>query len=156
MLFDEELTNNVKPYFTQEIFDYNIDNYTSIEYPAKRCTLEDFTKFDKKADEPRRKDADTLEDLFNTWKGYTIFCPDIPLERDEIKLSGHRGSMVSKHMQFNVRMCNQSDNKNCEIDQKIREYVKDLQVDTWIINEVIDFTNLEGRPTFPIQKLLFS
>ena len=47
-------------------------------------------------------------------------------------------------------MCDQSDNQNCEEDPKIFEYVKDLQVDTWILNEVIDFTNFEGRPTFPV------
>ena len=53
-------------------------------------------------------------------------------------------------------MCNRTENENCETDPDIELYIKDLQVDTWIVNEVIDFTNFDSRPTFPIQKLLFS
>ena len=68
--------------------------------------------------------------------------------------------MISKNYQFQIRKCNQDildkkygkGKKKCEKDEVINEYIKDISVDAWNVQESIDFTKYNGvRPTYKMQ-----
>ena len=43
----DNLDEYIEMYYTQEISDYHIRNFTTIEFPAKHCELADFAKIDR-------------------------------------------------------------------------------------------------------------
>lgn len=58
--------------------------------------------------------------------------------------------MVAKHLQFSIRRCNQHERKPgqrpCKQSHEIDEYIKDIQVDSWVIQQRIDFSLYEVKP----------
>lgn len=96
-----------------------------------------------------------MTDLYNSWKGYTIACPNTK-GKPKLLLAGDRGSMKSKHIQMNIRMCQKENNPNCKDKPDIIKFVKDIQLDTWAIFEKIDFAKFGHRPTFHVQEVLYS
>ena len=148
--FGPEINDFVHIYFTQETHDYQNDKITVKEYPWKLCTAQDFEAIDKR-EKDGKSGAVSAVNLFETWDGYTLICPDYS-DDDPIHLSGDRGSSFSNHMQLNIRMCNKTKNENCKDESIVKEYVKDLQVDTWIAEEKMDFMNFDGRPTYHVQE----
>ena len=91
--------------FTEETIDYDKMNFTSKVYPWKFCTEDDFLRIDNRENKDKQvKHYHNVKKLWNSWKGYTLICPD-ESDRSPIELFSDRGSMYSKHMRFNIRMC---------------------------------------------------
>lgn len=87
------------------------------------------------------------KELFDTWQGRPIWCPDLR-GKDSLILNGDRGFLKSKNIEFNIRMCSKAKNPNCKEDNDIKEYVKDVLLDSWALFEKIDYSILDNRPTF--------
>ena len=49
-----------------------------------------------------------------------------------------------------------SQNKTCAQDSQIEQFISDLQVDSWMIQQQIDFTTFIGKPSFSQQTLISS
>ena len=49
-----------------------------------------------------------------------------------------------------------SQNKTCAQDLQIDQFISDLQVDSWMIQQQIDFTTFIGKPSFSQQTLISS
>lgn len=57
--------------------------------------------------------------------------------------------MVAKHLQFSIRRCNRHERhgkRPCKPDHEIDEYIKDIQVDSWVIQQRIDFSMYDIKP----------
>lgn len=128
----DEIENHMHMYFTQEVYDYTTKFYKTVEYPWKFCSADDFQTIDKRHHKYESLDNNnTAQKLWESWDGYTIICPD-ETNLPPIQLYGDRSSVYSKHMQFNIRMCDKKKNPNCKNESQINEYLKDLQIDTWM------------------------
>lgn len=106
-------------------------------YPARECVVDDFGEHGKP--------------IFDTWKGFTLACPDIPKD-DIIKLEGDPGTMVATSFDFIINRCNSSnpllEGEACNDPKVTSEWVKDVQVDAWGYSNTINFDLYETRPVF--------
>ena len=104
--------------------------YNFTDYPVRRCLQEDFG-----SDERSVK-------LFETWNGITILCPHAE-DLGNFYLHGDLASMIVDHIQFNIKKCVQSERNEeqlpCKSDEEIREFIKDIQVDAWIMQKSVNF-----------------
>ena len=80
--------------------------------------------------------------LFNDWKGLLIMCPEA-VDDTNLHLQGIISGMKSSHISFQVRRCDPKKRKPgelpCRTNDEIDEYIRDLQIDTEILNQKIDF-----------------
>lgn len=109
---------------------FNIETY----FRMRRCTQDDFG------------DDALAEKLFASWAGYMIMCPELVNEDGkELTFSGAKGMMRTSSVTFRVEKCRQG--SRCRSEQEINEYIQDISVQTWIIQEQINFRDQQGRPT---------
>ena len=144
LLLDDELRSYLDIVFSQGVDDWwksEADGrFTLQEYPVRYCRLEDFGN-----------DAQA-EKLFNAWGGITILCPDVPSDVP-LYLHGDLSSMVVKHLQFSIRTCNPHRSRlPCKSDEEIRRFVEDLQIDSWTVNQKIDFSVYDVKPVFTVME----
>lgn len=61
-------------------------------------------------------------------------CPE-PVNKDGKKLTfnGAKGMMRTSSVTFRVEKCHEG--SHCKTDKEINEYIKDIRVQTWIIEE---------------------
>jgi len=82
--------------FRQKSFDY-YKKSNKVWYPitakARQCILEDFGR------------ADNAEEMFNIWDGYSLFCPDIDVSKNDFTISGEPMSNVGSNWEFVVNKC---------------------------------------------------
>lgn len=65
--------------------------------------------------------------------------------------------MKSQFYRFRVEQCDRSQAGNtCASDAETRDFVSDIQLDTWIAYEKMDFLDYEGKPTFLVQEVVSS
>lgn len=67
--------------------DYNTRLFSDTDFGVKECTEEDFG--------PR----EGAKELFASWKGYVIICPDLK-DSDKIQFEGTPASMISKNLEI--------------------------------------------------------
>ena len=78
-------------------------------FKARMCNDRDFDLDldDHEDDEYRRKLSEANK---NIWKGFSLICPDIPIEyEDKTFYSGSTASNKHTFLRFSIKMC---DNKN--------------------------------------------
>ena len=70
--------------------------------------------------------------------------------------------MVSKNIQFNVEWCNSADEnerfkgKTCKEPGPIKDYIYDMQVETWVVHKKMNFSDKLGEPSFLVMDILDS
>ena len=112
--------------------------FKELRYPVRRCHQNDFGSSTK------------AKELFESWNGFILVCPDLKKE-DRLKFEGDLAAMVSKSIGVKFEMCT---GEKCANDKV--EWLKDVQIDTWVVEEMIDYLKYEGRPTILIQRRLTS
>ena len=118
--------------------DFEKKEYNETRYPVRACREEDFG------------DTDYARRMFDTWKGYVLACPDLK-NGTELWFMGDQSSLQSKYVGVKFERCS-GDDCNDDID----DWLVDVQVDMWIIEDLIDQLKYEGRPTIQVQKKLNS
>lgn len=80
-----------------------------------------------------------------------MVCPDIP-EGEELIFKGGLGNMVTKNLRLTVQKCSNSTRlpgeERCHSVEAIDEYISDVQVDAWVIQEMVDFKKYHTKPVF--------
>ena len=122
--------------YVQKINDFNKMEFTESRVNVHECKEEDFGNTTKS------------KELFDSWKGFYLACPDLDADNPLI-LRGDPSAMESKVLGVKFEICNSDD---CASDKL--EWLKDLQIDTWVLEEMIDYLKYEGRPTKLIQRRL--
>ena len=103
-------------------------------FEMRLCTKEDFG-----TDEYSAK-------LFYSWSGWIILCPEsINKDGKRPTLNGYRGSNQTSYLQLRAETCKGAD--NCADEDEITEKTRDIQVNTWVLHEEIDFSKYGERPT---------
>ena len=91
--------------------------------------------------------------MFDAWAGITILCPDIPKDFPAV-LYGDPASMKSQFYKFTIAQCNRKTRRTCRGPSTILNYVSDLQVDSWIVQDQVNFAvDASKRPTSLIMDL---
>lgn len=133
--------DNITRYFTvnyvQNINNYTSQEFVSIKYPVKQCDQADFGT------------SNVSKALFDSWSGYTLVCADLQ-EGQKLEFLGDPSSIYSMHVGVVFEKCQQ----DCADDMEA--WLQDVQVDTWTLQEKIDFGDYENRPTNLIQQRLNS
>ena len=112
--------------------------------PARECTAEDFGT------------SANGKKIFDSWAGFYLVCPDIS-ETKKLGLKGDISSMISTGYKFRVEYCDfRNSSKNCASENEIRDFVSDIQLDTWIAHEKMDFLDYVQKPTFFVTSLVSS
>lgn len=62
-----------------------------------------------------------------------------------------------KNFRFTVTKCNKALRDDCASDAEINEYIKDIQTDTWVMQQQMDYgDHLTEKPIFTVQKMYAS
>ena len=76
----------------------------------------------------------SLKNLFASWKGYMIMCPEVEnKDWKKLKLNGAKGMMKTSSITLRVERCNEEN--FCESDAEIDKYISDISIQTWVIQE---------------------
>lgn len=119
------------------------------ELPARACTLEDFGTHPEGAK------------VYKEWNGYSMICPDFTnFDIKKTRLDSQtwllRGSMSSFRIsrgEFVIERCQEkylNKGEKCEKHENINTFLSDLQADTWIFQEKIDYLKYFEKPIFKI------
>jgi hypothetical protein len=72
-------------------------------------------------------------------------CPDIP-PGEGFVLQGSPMNMLWKNFQFNIKKC--SGKPNCKSEEEIDFWLRDIQVDNWVVQQSMDFNVYGEKPIF--------
>jgi hypothetical protein len=106
--------------------------------PAKDCTAEDLELSPEEAIE-----------LFDAWANSTLICPQFN-GIGKIEIAGDTGTIDSKNLIFDIE---KNPNTNPDI---VDNFIKDFEVSTWAVNQMMDFKSYDDVPIKKQQKLLGS
>lgn len=77
---------------------------------------------------------------FESWAGFSLICP----QSVDFKIKGDPSSMISNKMVIQIKKCNnetlEEGEERCAPIEVIDEYVRDINVDTWVLHENVDFS----------------
>lgn len=64
--------------------------------------------------------------------------------------------MISSHLIFKAEKCDKTKRSDCEYadDDAFNDFVEDVQIDMWVMQEKMDFLDRNGRPTFKYNDVL--
>ena len=82
-----------------------------------------------------------------------MLCPDIP-KGDGLMLQGTPASMITKNFSFSVKKC--KNRKTCKPEHEINKWIEDVQVDSWVVQQNMDFEEYDGDPIFYNMKYIRS
>lgn len=73
---------------------------------------------------------------------------------DDFILYNSWGKTVTSQLQIKVKRCENStfNNDFCKTDEQIDEYIKYIDIDTWVIERMLDLSALDKHPTDLIMK----
>ena len=73
-----------------------------------------------------------------------------------MEYQGAQGAMVAKSLTFSVEKCQNSTKSNikCATPEKIEEYIKDITVDYWSIENMIDLSKFRNKHILRDQRIL--
>lgn len=121
--------------------DYNLKPDPSwqvkTEVAARQCELKDFMKFPD--------NAVVAKEHFEAWKGYSILCPD----SDDFNLLGNSASMLQKYFSLEISKCDPA-KRSCATDAEIEAFYEDIQVDSWAVQEKMNFLLYGGYDIKPV------
>ena len=87
--------------------------------------------------------------MFKDWREIALICPDLK-DGQDLKIKGSRGTMKASIAMMEVRRCNESRNvpgdPSCYDETAIDDFIEDLQIDTWIAYNIVDFSEHEKSP----------
>jgi hypothetical protein len=113
--------------------------FTFSDYPTRRCVPDDFVGLDYQKEEAHA-----------IWNGIMILCPDkdeaAAQGLPELSLLGDPAAMEANAILFDVRRCM---GEGCAPD--LENYIKDIQIDSWIVFKKMNFTDRLAEPTFTVQ-----
>ena len=77
----------------------------------------------------------------------SVFCPDIT-DEDGMSLFGDISMLEASISEFKIVRCNDTKREaegksSCKSEEDIDDYVKDIQVETWTIQNSIDFSKYD-------------
>ena len=85
-----------------------------------------------------------------------MICPDLK-PGEGLVLEGEPASMIQKNFQFSIKKCNPKLRKQgdlpCKSDAEIEEWIKDFQVDSWSVEQSINFEIYDEKPVYEVMKL---
>ena len=100
----------VNVYWTQVIANYYIPKNQGLNrfiyknITARNCTQEDFGE------------SQANIDIFKSWEGYSMICPDFGEGLDDFTLEGDTESMITQNFIMNFDRCNTSERTDCKSD----------------------------------------
>ena len=135
-------------YFMQLDTNWNLNvlqgRYGQKRINAKQCTQDDFgqTEQDKK--------------FYKDWTGFDLLCPD-EKEDEPLVLKGEPANMRYKNIEFRVDRCDDSkrtkDQQACASEQEINDFIYDLEIDSWIIYEMVDYSIFNKKPVYKVMEV---
>lgn len=146
-----ELTNVTERYLKFEFVQVYLnhpENIVQVDYiPVKSCTLEEFSQ------------SEDMKSKFQLWQegSYSLLCPDVK-DDSELVMSGDSSSAIQRSFEFQAFKCYNSTDEDgveqddCESPEAIDAFVKDIEIQQWIIEEQIDFTIYGRKPTYTRMK----
>ena len=102
------------------------------------------------------------KEFLKHWEGFETICPFVNEdEGDELVLEGTMLSKHSSNHKFQIKRCNSTKRalqglSECYDDHVIDNYVKTLQIDSWVVEEKFDYDQYENKPIFLNQRLVSS
>ena len=89
-----------------------------------------------------------------------MICPDLQ-EGEGFFIKGDSDSIETHSYQFQIDKCNQDlqtkmGRPKCHSDYKINTWIKDVNVQSWSLNKVIDFDYYGDDPTYWVNEMLKS
>ena len=120
--------------------------------PARLCTSADFSKNEE------------YEEIFAISEklSLNLYCPAFENFDGNVSISGTRNNMLQRYFEFQILRCDHISGKRvghthkCASEEEIDEYISDLEVSVYVMNQIIDFTIYGREPTFSIQQYLGS
>lgn len=111
--------------------------YKSVKYEVEQCTQEHFGE------------GEALKKYFESWYGMMLVCMKKE-DFSKVSIRGDQSSMITDNFVFKVEICTK---ENCKNDEEIHKYIRDLQIDIWIIQEKMNFQNFKDeRPIFLVME----
>lgn len=87
-----------------------------------------------------------------------MICPDFDNFSHNGKntwlLTGSMASNIIKWGEFAIERCDRKKHTYCESDEMIDKFISDLQVDTWVFQEKIDYLKYHVKPIFKILEFI--
>ena len=88
-----------------------------------------------------------------------LLCPDIS-KRGQLKVRGDPSSMISQSVVFQIDQCNPEKaalkGKKCKPHNVTTDYIKDVQLDTWVAYRKMNFLDKTSDPTFMVNDIFSS
>lgn len=111
------------------------------EIKARLCTAEDFGT------------SRESQQYWKSWQGFYLICP----ETFDLTLLGNTASIKVKHVSFEIDRCDSS-KRTCASDSDITDYLEDLNVEAWALQEKMDFSLYNGKekPIFNTMEIFTS
>ena len=110
----------------------NFRNVTN--FKMRPCQLDDFGN------------SSLTDKYFYSWNGFIILCPEkTNSDGKNLTLNGAWGMNQTKSLEFRVERCS-DEQGSCESDENIDSFLRDLRIQTWIIQEHIDFRKIDKVP----------
>ena len=98
------------------------------------CQLDDFGN------------SSLTDKYFYSWNGFIILCPEkTNSDGKNLTLNGAWGMNQTKSLEFRVERCS-DEQGSYESDENIDSFLRDLRIQTWIIQEHIDFRKIDKVP----------
>ena len=139
-----EKLSDIEGYFTMTIIQYSDDRkkeeYNETRFGVRKCTQDDFG------------DSEYSKELFKFWEESEeiLACPDI--DKDSyLTFMGTHYSAIKQYIGVKFEKCR---GNNCKYGMD--EWLRNVQIDQWVIEEMIDQTKYIGRPTIQTQKRINS
>ena len=109
--------------------------FETLRYPVKQCQEKDFG------------DSDKAKELFASWAGFILVCPDID-DPNALSFQNTAADMISRSVTVEFNYCTQ----NCS--ENMKSWLNDVQVDLMVIEDRINYGDYTGRPTDMVQRRL--
>jgi hypothetical protein len=137
-----ETLDSIKGYFTvkyvQQRNDWYKLEFPEEDIPVKQCTQEDFG-----TTEEQKK-------LFAAWDGFVLVCPDLP-EGKSLEFYNDAAAMISSSVAVKFEKC---DPKKEKCADNMDEWLQDVQIDTWVVEDLINYLDYVERPTTSVMRRL--
>lgn len=76
-----------------------------------------------------------------------LLCPDTTNSNGkELTMAGFKGQMKTSSIIYKVEKCHGEKHK-CKDEDKINDYIRNMNIEMWIIHEQLDFRMQGVRPT---------
>lgn len=118
-------------YYEQENDNWYINTTVLKRYEVKYCNQDDFGWDDQSIR------------IYNSWVNYMVICPDFK-QGDGLYIADDGLQMIYSQINIKFAKCDSKKKNNiCKSDNEIESFLKDLNVNTLSVQDIIDFTQFE-------------